>query len=117
MPAEVRNIIFSHEEIFNAINLFESPDIPRLQEGKILSISVDSGDEDHLCVNLFSYSRDAERQIHITYANFGAILLNYCIRLKIPMAKKASKSIKMMGDHVSLELVIGTTNVPLGTLI
>jgi len=112
MPAEVKNIIFTNEEIFNAINSFEGPDIPRLGEGKILSISSEEGDRDHLCVNFLSYGRNIERQFLISYANFGAILLNYCIKLKIPMARKASKSIKMMGDNVSLELVLGAVNIP-----
>jgi hypothetical protein len=116
MPAEVKNIIFSHEEVFNAINLFEGVNTPKLTNGKILSISAEPDDKENLCVNFLSYGRNIERQFLISYANFGAILLSYCIRHKIPMARKASKSIRMMGDHVSLELIIGAQNIPLDTV-
>ncbi len=115
MPAEVKNIVFSHEEVFNAINLFDGPDTPKLANGKILSISSEPDDKENLCVNFLSYGRNIERQFLITYANFGVILLNYCIKHKIPMARKASKTIRMMGDHVSLELVLGMQNIPLDT--
>lgn len=66
MPAEVKNIIFTHEEIFNAINSFEGPDIPLLGEGKILSVTSEPGETDHLCVSFLSYGRNIEHQFLIS---------------------------------------------------
>ncbi len=113
MPTEMRRIVFSNEELMNAINFFNSPNIPKLPEGVITVASVDPDDKSNIVLKFTSYNRDAERNIVISVANLGAVLVSYCIKNKIPMSKKASKSLKIIGDNVSLELFFGNDQIAL----
>jgi len=113
MPTEMRRIVFSNEELLNAINFFNSPNIPKLPEGVITSASVDPENKSNMILKFNSYNRDAERDIIVPVASLGAVLINYCIKSKIPMSKKASKSLKIIGDNVSLELVFGNDQIAL----
>lgn len=113
MPTEMRRIVFSNEELLNAINFFNSPDIPKLPEGVITSASVDPANKANIALKFNSYNRDAERNIVISIANLGAVLINYCIKNKIPMSKRAGKTLKIIGDNVALELVFGNDQIGL----
>lgn len=111
MPTEMRRIVFSNEELLNAINFIISPNIPKLVDGRILSASF--AEDNHKSINLIfeSYNRDELRTISISASNIGSILINYCIKNKIPMSKKASKSVKIIGDNISLELIFGADQI------
>lgn len=113
MPTEMRRIVFSNEELLNAINFFNSSAVPKLPEGKIISASIDPDEKPNIILRFISYNRDEEREIVISTANLGAILIAYCIKSKIPMSKKAKKAIKIIGDNVSLELVFGSNQISL----
>jgi len=113
MPTEMRRIVFSNEELMNAINFFNSPGVPKLPEGVITAVSVDPDNKANIVLKFISYNRDEERNIVVSVANLGAVLISYCIKNKIPMSKKASKSLKIIGDNVSLELVFGNDQISL----
>lgn len=113
MPTEMRRIVFSNEELQNAINFFNSPNIPKLLDGRIVSASISQDDNKNIRLRYASYNRDEERIIDIATANVGAILVNYCIKNKIPMSKKAGKAVKIIGDNVSLELTFGPAQIAL----
>ncbi|MEQ1889577.1 MAG: hypothetical protein ABL951_10420 [Alphaproteobacteria bacterium] len=117
MPTEVKSIIFSNEELMNAINLFESANIPKLSDGRILSVSINPDEKENICILFLNFNKDQERKILISIPNFGAILLNFCLKYKIPMARKATKKIKIVGDNVSLEFVLGHEQIPIRTTV
>jgi hypothetical protein len=108
MPTEMRRIVFSNEELLNAINFINSRDIPKLQDGIILSSSVDAETRENIIIVFSSFNRDETRNVSIAIPTLGAALINYCIKNNIPMSKKAGKSIKIIGDNVSLELTFGS---------
>ncbi len=113
MPTEMRRIVFSNEELLNAINFFNSPSIPKIPEGIITAASFDPVNKNNIALKFTSYNRDAERNIVISIADLGAVLISYCLKNKIPMSKKASKSLKIIGDNVSLELIFGNDQISL----
>ena len=113
MPTEMRRIVFSNEELMNAINFFNAPNIPKLPEGRIAAASIDPADKSNIILRFISYNRDDERDIVISIPNLGAVLISYCIKNKIPMSKKASKTLKIIGDNVSLELHFGNDQISL----
>lgn len=104
MPTESRRILFANDELMNAINFFKSPGIPRLTDGVILKASLDPADKDWILIVFRSFNKDEERIVRLNIASIGAVLINYCITLKIPMAKKASKEIKIIDGQLALEL-------------
>ena len=113
MPTEMRRIVFSNDELLNAINFFNSPNIPKLSDGKIASASVDKDDNTNIILKFISYNRDEERNIAISISILAAILISFCIKYKIPMSKKAGKTLKIIGDNVSLELFFGNDPISL----
>ena len=113
MPTEMRRIVFSNEELMNALNLFNSPNIPKLSEGRIAAASVDPDDKSNIILKFISYNRDEGRDIVISISNLGAVLISFCIKNKIPMSKKAGKTLKIIGDNVSLELFFGNDQISL----
>jgi len=113
MPTEMRRIVFTNEELLNAINFINSRDVPKLLDGKILSSSVDTEKKLDIIIEFSSYNRDETRQVAIPIPILGAALVNYCIKSSIPMSKRAGKSIKIFGDNVALELIFGDDQRPL----
>ncbi len=115
MPTEMRRIVFSNEELMNAINFFNSPNIPKLTDGIITVASADPDNKADIVLKFKSHNRDEERNIAISSAILGAALMSYCLKNKIPMSRRASKSLKIIGDNVSLELVFGNDQIALST--
>jgi len=109
----MRRIVFSNEELMNAINLFNSPNIPKLSEGRIAAATVDPDNQSNIILKFVSYNRDDGRDIVIPIPTLGTALISFCIKNKIPMSKKAGKSLKIIGDNVSLELVFGNDQISL----
>ncbi len=111
MPTEMRRIVFTNEDLQNAINYMNSPNVSKLVDGKIVCASLSTENAAVIRLRYSSYNRDEDRWIDIPVANMGAILVNYCIKSKIPMSKKAAKSVKIIGDNVSLELVFAEDQI------
>ena len=106
VPTEMRRILFTNDEVMNAINFFKSPLLPRLTEGVITKIVLDPEDKNVILINFKSFNKEDEKIFKFPLANMAAILINYCIHLKIPMARKASKEIRIIDGKIVLELTL-----------
>jgi len=106
VPNELRRILFANNEVMNAINFFKAPGIPRLTDGVITKSSLDPHDQNSILINFKNFNKEEEKLVRISVASMGAILINYCISLKIPLAKKANKEIKIIDDKLALELTL-----------
>lgn len=106
MPTEMRRLLFANDELMNAINFFKSPLLPRLTEGVIMKSFLDPEDKNSILIKFRSFNKEDEKIIKVNMATMGAILINYCINLKIPIAKKSGKEIKLIDGKLALELIL-----------
>lgn len=108
MPREIRRIVFENSEIQRAFNMMTSKDLPKFAEGEIIAFQTADEDPGKVRIEYQNYNRDERSSCELSIANLGAVLVNYCLKTHIVLAKKARKTVKIADNMVALQLSIDT---------
>jgi hypothetical protein len=102
LPSEYRQILFSNNEVIEALNEHNQVAKQKLPRGTIASCTPVA--EVEVSVRLELVDRDSgETQIAALSPELVcAALLRYCMRHSIPMPRGAAKSIQIHGDDIAL---------------
>ena len=106
MPTEIRKIVFSNEELQEAIVLFSQRCINRLPEGDLLACDVISDDGITVRIRIQPWYSEGEKTVKLSDHYIGAALSNYCMNYKIPIPRRATKSLQVIGDNIALQVNI-----------
>jgi hypothetical protein len=103
MPIEMRRIVFSNDELRQALDAY------LLSIGQSLPVGYLQGvrfGEDHSQVLLTIYDRRREQthEAKVDAAHVAAGLMKFCFSNGIPIPKQARKSISMAGDGLALDV-------------
>ncbi|HAD24659.1 MAG TPA: hypothetical protein DDW95_02315 [Alphaproteobacteria bacterium] len=108
MPRELRRIVFDNSEIQRAFNMMTSKDLPKFTEGEIIAFEATEDDPGKVRIEYQNYNRDERSSCELSIANLGAVLVNYCLKTHIVLARNARKTVKIADNMVALQLSIDT---------
>ena len=103
MPTETRVLCFNKIELFEALRDYCSHTGRRLPPDAAERLVLTQDSEVRVTLN----SPGEESAIKFTENEVGAALVMFCIRKRIPIAKRATKSLEITGETISLHLKIG----------
>jgi hypothetical protein len=103
MIEESRRLIFSMDELATAVLSYLMTAKKMEERDKLLRISVPEGSEVTVAAHVQPQNAP-ETRIEISSQILGAIMIAHCIKRKIPLPKRAAKSIARNGDKVALVL-------------
>ena len=110
MAAELRHIIFSKQEVVEAVQSYMRRSGERMPPGVVTRITVKSGEEIGI---LFQVTEDVSDKIHTFYVDgdkLTAALILHCKTNRIPLPYKAQKSLQMVGSNISM---LVSKNIPM----
>lgn len=110
MPAELRQIIFSRDEITQAVARHRgagsaAADLPA---GDILQVRIDHDPEAPVHLKVLPEDGTTARMVAVPAQVLGACLVRWCREQGIPIPLKGRKTLLAMGDNVVLSLSLDT---------
>lgn len=110
MPAELRQIIFSRDEITRAIAWYRGAGdtAGALPAGDILQVRIDHDPSAPVHLKVLPEDGSATRMAAIPATVLGACLVGWCRDQGIPIPLKGRKTLLAMGDNVILSLSLDT---------
>jgi hypothetical protein len=106
MLREIRSILFSQQELENAVKLFHNSVQAILPSGKIISFEVAGENEPTLNVNVMAEPEGEMSAVKMGTAHLAAAMLNYCIKNGIPVPRRAKKKIELIEGNLALTLTL-----------
>ncbi len=99
MPKEDRRIIFSHDEVYNAVyKLSAQKQIPKPPPGAVTSVEEKEGDSSQFIMRLKNPAEETEDTREYSRDFLAAALMLFCRGLGIPLPKSARKSVMISGE-------------------
>ena len=108
MPKEIRCVVFTHAELRKAMG--NSPGLreKQLPAGEITAVLPRRKDNDYFVeFNILDYSSDKSITFEVPEEDIASALVEHCMRIKTPLPKKAEKELRVIDDHVCLDISIG----------
>ena len=103
MIEEHRRLTFSMDELATAVLSYLITSKKMGERDKLGKIAVNEGGADvAVAVTVVSGSGEAPANMELSAQVLGAVLIAHCIKRKIPLPKRAAKSIVRNGDRVAL---------------
>ncbi len=106
MPSEFRRIMFTNNELIEAIHDYNEISQYKLPPGIILTCTPVAEAEVAVRLELVDQRSDGTHVVELSPEVLGAALLRYCMKHRIPMPKAATKSIQIHGNEISLNVEI-----------
>ena len=106
MPSEFRRIMFTNNELIEAIHDYNEMSQDKLPPGTILTCTPVSEADVAVRLEMVDQRSDETHAVELSPEVLGAALLRYCMKHRIPMPKSATKSIQIHGNEVSLNIEI-----------
>ena len=108
MATEIRRITFTNRELIAAILAHCRAGWRDLPPGPVTVAEVDKEIGVTLSFETFNVQTDAKAvaQFKLDQNEVGAALLRYCMANRVPIPKSARKSLQVIGDSVSLMIMI-----------
>jgi hypothetical protein len=124
MPTEFGRLVFRGEELLDALGHELKQTKGQLATARIVGHAVICEPELTVRVEIEvgaadePYRIDGERRMSVTLepAFVASALIRYCIREGIPMARRAEKSLQLVGDNLALSLSLGAPKRDLAEL-
>jgi hypothetical protein len=101
MIEEHRTLTFSMDELAAAVLSYLIATKKMGEKDKLGRIAVNPGDEVKVSATLVAVGGE-QAQVDLGSQVLGALLIAHCIRRKVPLPKRAAKSLMRKGDLVAL---------------
>lgn len=106
MPSELRRIVFSNDELKIAIAEHNRRAKEKLPVGAVQACEPLPDGGGAVRLEIVNQSYGEAQNVELSPETVGAALVRYCIQHKIPLPKKAHKSIHVQGDKLVLNVSI-----------
>jgi hypothetical protein len=117
MPTELRQLIFSRDELTEAIASYDATSGRKIPAGEIVFCKVvTDGDLSVSLKVLPEGARDVET-IVLTPDFIGACLVKFCVDHDIPIPRHAEKSLLSVGENIVMSLSIDSRATRLGSFL
>ena len=105
MPTELRKLVFSNDELKEAIILYNQIASEKLPAGDFLSCDVEkNSDEISVVIRISETKTGANQRIVLASAFIGACLVNFCRQKRIPLPRDGVKALQVVGDNIALNV-------------
>ena len=108
MPSETRSIVFSYDELLEALREFSEFSAKHISFKRIGECKVAGKGGVAVTATLRAKSGEAPAEIPISTSDVGAALLRYCFSHRVPIPRRAEKSLRIVGDNVALVLTLNS---------
>ncbi|HVM85270.1 MAG TPA: hypothetical protein VMW18_15365 [Candidatus Binatia bacterium] len=105
MIEEYRRLTFSMDELATAVLSYLIATKKMTERDKMGRIAITGGDDVGVAATIVTAGGE-QSQVELTSQTLGALLIAHCIKRKVPLPKRASKSILRNGDRLALVLSI-----------
>jgi len=105
MIEEYRRLTFSMDELATAVLSYLIASKKMNERDKMGKIAITGGEDVGVAATIVTASGE-QSQIELSSQILGAVLIAHCIKRKVPLPKRASKSILRNGDRLALVLAI-----------
>lgn len=107
MPKEDRRIIFSYDEVYNAIySLCAQKQLPKPPSGAVTLVKQDDQDSSKIFISLEDPGRQTKNRVEYSRDFLAAALMLFCRGAGIPLPKGARKSVMIEEAAVILRVQI-----------
>jgi hypothetical protein len=106
MLKEIRSILFSEQELEDALKLFNTAVQAILPTGRIISFRVSGNKETAVRVNVVAPKDGEVSEVVLASSHVAAAMLHYCIQNGIPVPRKAKKKIELIDGNLALTLTL-----------
>ena len=113
MPIEMRTLIFSHDEIAEALADQAMLGDGVLPRSRVVHCQVGAGPEITMVVKLVPPERAQIQTVTLDAEALGSALIAFCLRRAIPLPRKSSRSLMLLGDSIALCLTMNEVRAPL----
>ena len=110
MPSEVRIIIFTIEEVLEAIERFDATAEKRLFRGKAIDCHVRKHPNVHAVLEVERAGGEEIETVDLNASQLAATLITYCRERRIPLPRNARKELDVIEDQLVLRLEVGAKN-------
>jgi hypothetical protein len=109
MSSETRRIVFSSEELIQALTQHRRDERHRLPESRILGCKVESGEGPvpHVMLVLDPMGGEGANTIDFRATDVAVALIKFCHSKRIPLPKRAEKSLGVDHGRIALVLHLG----------
>jgi hypothetical protein len=104
MPTELRRIVFTNDELRQALSNQRVEGRPVIPFGQIQSANFLEESRAELLIKIYDHSSDKHHEAVLSSTVVAAALMSYCIAQRVPLPRSARKSIAISGDNVALDL-------------
>ncbi|MGF1610275.1 MAG: hypothetical protein ACFCUQ_12820 [Kiloniellales bacterium] len=113
MPVEMRTLIFSRDEVAEALTEHAEQGGGSLPRGRVIYCQVGCGPDFSMVVKLGASERTEIQTVTLDAEAVGAALIDFCLRRAIPLPRNASRSLQVLGEALALSLAINEVRAPL----
>jgi hypothetical protein len=106
VATELRRIVFSNEEVIEAIKRYNDVARKKLPDGAIVSCSLSDAEGLIMTLEMFDYTIAKRYRIALKASFIGAALMKWCLDHKIPMSRVAEKTLEVVGNNLSIAMTI-----------
>ena len=106
MATELRRIIFSNEEVIEAIKRYNDVARKKLPDGAIVSCHLNDADGLIMTLEMYDYMVAKRYRIALKASFIGAALMKWCLDNGIPMSRVAEKTLEVVGNNLSIAMTI-----------
>lgn len=111
MPIEMRTLIFSRDELIEAIT--DHAAATALSDGTIMLCSVTADPVLQVTLKLVPDGQSTIETVTLEAEAVGAALVHYCIERGIPVPQRSDRSLQAMGEAVAMQLSLNQNAVKL----
>ena len=106
MITEWRKLTFSADELANAISAYLRATRGMAKEDRLGDITISDPQSAALSVVVYPAAGSPPSTVELKPEAVAALMVAHCIRTKTPLPRRATKSIAVDGDRLSLVLAI-----------
>jgi hypothetical protein len=108
MPTELRQLVFSADELAQALSAMSEAVPGRLPAGDIIMCQVVESPDLHVNVKVLPEGSPDLQNIHLDSAFVGASLVKFCLDRKIPLPSGSVRHLQAISGNIALNLSIGS---------
>jgi len=106
MPTELRRLVFSSDELAEALTSYSRASGPVLPDGDIVHCRIIDGDELAINVKVLPDLGGEVQTVRIGSELLGSALIRFCQDRRIPVPRHAEKTLQAIGQNVAMTLTI-----------
>ena len=117
MPTEIRRLVFSNDELVEALQAYSETSNEKIPEGKVRTCTVVDDRKTAVTLEIENRFTQEVYQVNLRHEFVGAALLGFCFDTGIPVPRDSEKSLQVSGDNIALAIVRKAGSRPLVEIV